>query len=117
MRTFGIHSRARIAITTSFVINGATVGAFYARIPDFKEELGVSNSALGFALLCIALGVLIGIGFSGRQSAKSGSATVVYWATYALGFSRSLKVIGLLGVETPYGWNLIRSLKKGITFP
>ena len=87
MRTLSRHSRARIAITTAFVINGATVGAFYARVPDFKEKLGVSNSALGFALLCIALGVLIGIGFSGRQSAKSGSATVVYWATYALGFS------------------------------
>ena len=57
------YSRARIAITTSFVINGSTVGAFYARVPDFKKELGVSNSALGFALLCIALGVLIGLGW------------------------------------------------------
>jgi MFS family permease len=74
------------------VINGATVGAFYARIPDFKLKLGVSNSALGFALLCIALGVLIGLGFSGRQSAKSGSAVVAYRATYALGIS--LLVVG-----------------------
>ena len=81
------YSRARIAITTAFVINGAAVGAFYARVPDFKMELGVSNSELGFALLCIALGVLIGLGYSGRQSAKSGSATVAYWATHALGLS------------------------------
>ncbi len=81
------YSRARIAITTSFVINGSTVGAFYARIPDFKKELGVSNSALGFALLCIALGVLIGLGFAGRQSAKSGSAPVTRYSTYALAFS------------------------------
>ena len=58
--------RARIAITTAFVINGATVGAFYARVPDFKEQLNVSNSALGVALLCIAVGVLIGLGFSGK---------------------------------------------------
>ena len=77
-------SRARIAITTAFVINGATVGAFYARVPDFKEQLGVSNSALGFALLCVAVGVLIGLGFSGRQSAKHGSAPVTHYATYAL---------------------------------
>jgi len=80
MRTLSRHSRARIAITTAFAINGATVGAFYARVPDFKEKLGVSNSALGFALLCIALGVLIGIGFSGRQSAKSGSLSFLEFA-------------------------------------
>ena len=81
------YSRARIAITTAFIINGTTAGAFYARVPDFKRELGVTNSALGFALLCIALGVLIGLGFSGRQSAKRGSAPVTHYATYALGLS------------------------------
>jgi MFS family permease len=83
-RTF---SRARIAITTAFIINGLTVGAFYARIPDFKSTLSASNSALGFALLCIAVGVLIGLGFSGKQSAKHGSAPVTHYATYALGGS------------------------------
>ena len=81
------YSRARIAITTAFVINGATVGAFYARVPDFKKQLDVSNSALGIALLCIAVGVLIGLGFSGKQSAKLGSAPVTLYATYALAFS------------------------------
>jgi MFS family permease len=85
-------SRARIAITTAFVINGATVGAFYARVPDFKEQLNVSNSALGVALLCIAVGVLIGLGFSGRQSAIRGSAPVTHYATYALAFS--LLIVG-----------------------
>lgn len=86
------YSRARIAITTAFVINGATVGAFYARVPDFKEQLNVSNSALGVALLCIAVGVLIGLGFSGRQSAIRGSAPVTHYATYALAFS--LLIVG-----------------------
>ena len=81
------YSRARIAITTAFIINGTTAGAFYARVPDFKRELGVNNSALGFALLCIAIGVLLGLGFSGKQSAKRGSAPVTHYATYALGLS------------------------------
>ena len=80
-------SRARIAITTAFIVNGTTAGAFYARVPDFKRELGVTNSALGFALLCIAIGVLLGLGFSGKQSAKRGSAPVTHYATYALGLS------------------------------
>ena len=81
------YPRARIAITTAFIINGTTAGAFYARVPDFKRELGVNNSALGFALLCIAIGVLLGLGFSGKQSAKRGSAPVTHYATYALGLS------------------------------
>jgi MFS family permease len=80
-------SRARIAVTTAFIINGLTIGAFYARIPDFKSSLSLSNSAIGFALLFIAAGVLIGLGFSGKQSAKHGSAPVTYFATYALGAS------------------------------
>jgi len=86
------YSRARIAITTAFVINGATIGALYARIPDIKELLNISNSALGIALLCLPLGLLIGLGFSGKQSAKRGSAPVTYYSTYALAIA--LLIVG-----------------------
>ena len=86
------YSRARIAITTAFVINGATIGALYARIPDIKEQLDISNSALGIALLCLPLGLLIGLGFSGKQSAKRGSAPVTYYSTYAL--ATALLIVG-----------------------
>ena len=86
------YSRARIAITTAFIINGGTIGATYARIPDIKEQLGISNSALGIALLCLPLGLLIGLGFSGKQSAKRGSAPVTYYSTYAL--AAALLIVG-----------------------
>ena len=62
-------------------------GTFYSRIADIKEEFGISNSALGFALLVVSIGVLVGLGFSGKQSAKRGSAPVTFYATYALGAS------------------------------
>jgi MFS family permease len=81
------YSRARIAITTAFIINGSMAGTFYSRIADIKEEYGISNSALGFALLVVSIGVLVGLGFSGKQSAKRGSAPVTFYATYALGAS------------------------------
>ena len=81
------YSRARIAITTAFIINGSIAGTFYSRIADVKEEFGLSNSALGFALLVVSVGVLVGLGFSGKQSAKRGSAPVTFYATYALGAS------------------------------
>ena len=77
----------------AFIINGSVLGSFYARIADIKDQLQITNSALGFALLCIALGVLIGLSFSGRQSAKRGSAPVVIVSTYALGIS--VLVVGL----------------------
>ena len=43
-------------------------------------------------MLCIAIGVLIGLGFSGKKAAKYGSAPVTHYATYALGLS--LLVVG-----------------------
>ena len=77
--------RARIAITTAFIINGSMAGTFYSRVADIKEDLNLSNSALGFALLIISIGVLLGIGFSGKQTAKSGSAPITLYGTYSLG--------------------------------
>jgi MFS family permease len=79
------YSRARIAITTAFVINGSIAGTFYSRVADIKEDLDLSNSALGFALLIISIGVLLGIAFSGKQTAKSGSAPITLYGTYSLG--------------------------------
>lgn len=79
------YSRARIAITTAFIINGTVAGSFYSRVADIKEDFVLSNSALGFALLVVSIGVLIGLSFSGKQSAKWGSAPVTLYATYALG--------------------------------
>ena len=81
------YSRARIAITVAFVVNGSMAGSFYSRIADIKKNLDISNSALGIALLIVALGVLIGLAFSGKQSAKHGSAPITHYATYALGTS------------------------------
>jgi len=79
------YSRARIAITTAFIINGSIAGTFYSRVADIKEDLDLSNSTLGFALLIISIGVLLGIAFSGKQTAKSGSAPITLYGTYSLG--------------------------------
>ena len=75
------YSRARIAITVAFIVNGSMAGSFYSRIADIKKNLDISNSALGIALLIVALGVLMGLAFSGKQSAKYGSAPITHYAT------------------------------------
>jgi MFS family permease len=81
------YSKTRVAVTVAFIINGSVLGSFYARIADIKSQLQITNSALGVALLFVAIGVLIGLGFSGRQSAKRGSAPVVIASTYAIGLA------------------------------
>ena len=81
------YSRARIAITVAFIANGSIAGTFYSRVADIKEKLDISNSALGFSLLIISIGVLLGLAFSGKQSAKYGSAPITFYGTYALGLS------------------------------
>jgi MFS family permease len=87
------YSHARIAITVAFIANGSIAGTFYSRIPDIKKELDISNSALGIALLVVSTGVLCGLAFSGRQSAKFGSAPITFYGTYTLG--ASLLLLGL----------------------
>ena len=86
------YSRARIAITTAFVINGTVAGSFYSRVADIKRDFDLSNSTLGFALLVVSIGVLLGLSFSGKQSAKRGSAPVTYYATY--GLSLAMLIVG-----------------------
>ena len=91
------YSRARIAITIAFIVNGTMAGTFYSRLADIKKDLDISNSALGIALLIVSVGVLIGLTFSGKQSAKYGSAPITLYGTYALGTS-----ILLMGLATNY---------------
>jgi MFS family permease len=93
------YSKTRIAVTVAFIINGSVLGSFYARIADIKSQLQITNSALGVALLCVAVGVLIGLGFSGRQSAKRGSAPVVVASTYAIGLS-----VLIVGATNSFIW-------------
>jgi len=91
------YSQARIAITVAFIVNGTMAGTFYSRLADIKKDLDISNSALGIALLIVSVGVLIGLTFSGKQSAKYGSAPITLYGTYALGTS-----ILLMGLATNY---------------
>ena len=91
------YSRARIAVTVAFIVNGTMAGTFYSRLADIKKDLDISNSALGIALLIVSVGVLIGLTFSGKQSAKYGSAPITLYGTYALGTS-----ILLMGLATNY---------------
>ena len=94
-------SRARIAVTITFILNGIAVGSFISRIPDFKLTLHLSNSVLGNSLFFSSIGVLTALGPAGRQAAKRGSSPVVYASTLALGIA--LPFMGTL-INLPFLW-------------
>jgi MFS family permease len=85
-------NRARVAVTIAFITNGFMVGAFNARIPDFKEILRISNGQLGAALLCSAAGLLVALGPTGRLCARRGSAWVA--VPSAIGLAISTVLVG-----------------------
>src|SRR3954471_822478 len=50
--------RARLAVATIFCLNGLALANWIARIPDIKQQLGLSDQRLGLVLLCVAAGAL-----------------------------------------------------------
>jgi fucose permease len=54
----GAH-RTRLAVATIFCLNGMALANWIARIPDAKQQLGLSEQLLGLVLLCAAVGALL----------------------------------------------------------
>src|SRR5215471_12699729 len=65
--------RARWATAWVFFANGAALGSWVPHIPDAKQALWLSDSTLGFALLGMAAGSLIGLPLSGWLCTRFGS--------------------------------------------
>lgn len=56
-----------------FLAGGAVVGTWVARIPAVKDDLGLSNGALGCALFGVAAGAVVAMPIAGRLAARRGS--------------------------------------------
>jgi len=77
-------SRARFATGWVFFANGAALGSWVPHIPDAKHALGLTDSSLGFALLCMATGSLVGLSSSGLLTVRFGSRKTTTAAILAL---------------------------------
>jgi hypothetical protein len=69
-------SRLRAAVTALFVLDGAVFGSWAARVPDVAERVGAGHSTLGIALLCLSLGALVCMRFTGGWCARFGAGPV-----------------------------------------
>ena len=129
--------RARVAVIGMFVVNGATYNSIVPRLPNIRDDLGLSNAALGTAIAAfpaaaLLFGVLAGpliarVG-SGRAGAGVGLAGAVLLPTVALApswiaLAAALFALGLtdawadaamnahgLRVQTGYGRSIVNGL-------
>ncbi|GAA4608248.1 putative MFS family arabinose efflux permease [Actinoplanes octamycinicus] len=69
--------RGRIATSLAFLLFGAALGVWTARLPAVKERLGLSDGRLTFVLLSFAAGCLLGLAVLGRLSDRFGSSRLL----------------------------------------
>ena len=69
--------RAKRAVGLVFVLNGFCFAALVARFPDVREDLDLSNGALGLLLLAIAAGSVLALPSSGWLIQRTSAAAVV----------------------------------------
>jgi MFS family permease len=93
--TIGRPRMARAAVATIFFANGAVLANWFARIPDVKQRLALTEGTLGLALLAMAVGALIAQPATGWVIGRVGSRIVT--TTMALLFCA---VVVLLGFAT-----------------
>lgn len=77
--------RGRIAVCIMFVLCGAVIGVWTARIPAIKHDLRLSDAELSIALLALAAGGLTGMLLVGRLVDRHGSTTVMTPMALAVG--------------------------------
>ena len=67
---------ARLAVSAIFFANGAMIANWFARVPDVKLGLGLSEGALSLGLFAMAIGALISQPTAGWVIGKVGSLKV-----------------------------------------
>ena len=77
-------ARLRTAVTALFVLDGAVFGSWAARVPDVAAGVGADHSTLGIALLCLSLGALVCMRFTGAWCGRFGAGPVSAVAAVAV---------------------------------
>ena len=70
-------SRARIAISTAFFVNGFGMGSWTPEVPIIGARLGLTEATYGFMILVFGLGAVMAMPFVGAMIARAGSRPVV----------------------------------------
>src|SRR6218665_3275599 len=87
--------RARVAITAVFALNGTLFASIFSRLPAIQNRTELSDGALGLALLCSMLGLVVAQLAAGALVARIGSRRLV--VVGALGYAAGLIPVALSG--------------------
>ena len=68
---------AAVATGVVFAVSGATFATWVSRLPAVRDRIDAGTAELGLALLCIGLGSLVTMPFTGRLCARFGSRRIV----------------------------------------
>ena len=71
----------RIAVSVFFFIAGITASSWASRIPDIKNNLQLSDAALGAVLFALPVGQIISLPLSGWLISKFGSRQLLIYAS------------------------------------
>lgn len=69
-------SRARLGVALAFAAQGLTLGSWAARIPQVRDNLSLTDTILGLALLSTAIGAIAAMPLAGGLVSRSGSRNV-----------------------------------------
>jgi MFS family permease len=82
-----------VAVTAVFALNGALFASIFSRLPAIQERAGIGDGALGLALLCSMLGLLVSQLGAGALAARWGTRPLVLVG--ALGYAAGLVPVSL----------------------
>jgi MFS family permease len=76
-----VPTAARRAVFSAFLLNGIAGGNWFVRIPAIQDNLDLSKSQLGLALLGMPLGAIVAMPIAGLLISRIGSRWVLWGAT------------------------------------
>ncbi|MCG5433171.1 MFS transporter [Mycobacterium sp. MYCO198283] len=77
-------AQARVAVSAVFLTNGALFATLLPRLPDIKDDLGLSNAFYGVAVAAFSIGALVGGPFAGALSRRFRSSRMAVAGTVVL---------------------------------
>lgn len=102
------HSRARLAASLLFLVDGIGFGTWAALIPSIQRKFSLGESGLSIVLLSLVVGALVSMSLVGRALARKGSRFML--ALLAPGYCIGL---ALLVLAPGFGWLLAAGLIFG----
>lgn len=69
---------AHVRIYLVFFIFALTMGALLSRLPDLQHGFGLTEGELGLLLICMSVGALLGLTFSGPLIERYGARTTAF---------------------------------------